>query len=164
MRKTFKNKKGGKLTWRNQATNKPLINVHPVAVNTGPEAIAYRKYRGPRRNSYNNENNDVNMSNSYKNGRNSNSYNKELNRSRKIKAHRNAILSQQNRRKSNSIWNNLRGNKQNNIIPIRSSKRRRPNNWNNNNSNNFYDPEENAEIERKMAALQESINNERKRR
>ena len=162
MRKTFKNKKGGKLTWRNQATNKPLINVHPVAVNTGQEARAYRKYRGPSRNIYN-ENNDMTMSNSYKNGRNSNSYNKELNRSRKIKAHLNAILSRQYPTKSNNIWNNLRGNKQNNIITIRSSKRRRPNNWNNNNSNNLYDPEENAEIERKMAALQESINNERRR-
>jgi hypothetical protein len=79
---------------------------------------------------------------------------------------------------TNKRRNNLRNNR-------RATKRRRPTNWNNisnneymtnneglanrtNNNeymsnNNYYDPEENAEIIRKMAALKRNINRNKRR-
>ena len=131
-----KNKTLKKVKWSNN-TNKPLVSSE--FINMSNNAVKYRK-SVPRSRNLSTDNDNIDMSNLYKNGRVSNSYNNELNRSRKIKAHRNAILGQQNRKKSNSIWNNLRGNLGNNsktnIVPKRSSKRRRPNNWNNNEDNN----------------------------
>ena len=65
-----------------------------------------------------------------------------------------------------SYTNNLRTNVRN---TRRVTKRRRPSNWNNisNNesmsNNNYYDPEENAEIIRKMAALKRNINRNKRR-
>jgi len=78
----------------------------------------------------------------------------------------------------NTRRNNTRRNNRANIPKTVSRKRRRPSNWNNgsnanneymtnsisnnSNNNNYYDPEENAEIARKMAALKATINRERR--
>lgn len=83
---------------------------------------------------------------------------------------------------NNKRWNNIVKNKN----TRRVAKRKRPSFWNNesnneyntnnegmsnrinnneymSNSNNYYDPEENAEITRKMAALKRNINRNKRR-
>lgn len=133
-----KNKKSRRIRWAN-SINKPLETSE--FINMSNNAVYARKSVPPSKTRHIEENSENNV-------------NMNMRNTRSNRANRAKPVSRKRRRPSN--WNN--GSNANN-----ENNESMTNSISNNNNNNYYDPEENAEIARKMEALKRNINRNRRR-